>query len=154
MIRRPPRSTLFPYTTLFRSPATTGKAVYFLLPGILALAVMAAGMVSLGIATAYERYYGVLKRLGSSPLPRRDRKSARLNSSHLVISYAVFCLKKKRSLHVSGHPVIYRQRDPHALRCLELRSTSTRTLTLPRVRRGAYVPDACCTPVPVKSARS
>src|SRR2546430_5519874 len=51
-------------------PATTGKAVDFLLPGILALAVMAAGMVSLGIATAYERYYGVLKRLGGSPLPR------------------------------------------------------------------------------------
>src|SRR5256714_3754593 len=51
-------------------PATTGKVVDFLLPGILALAVMAAGMVSLGIATAYERYYGVLKRLGSSPLPR------------------------------------------------------------------------------------
>lgn len=51
-------------------PASTGKAVDFLLPGILALAVMAAGMVSLGIATAYERYYGVLKRLGSSPLPR------------------------------------------------------------------------------------
>jgi ABC-2 type transport system permease protein len=51
-------------------PATTGNAVDFLLPGILALAVMAAGMVSLGIATAYERYYGVLKRLGSSPLPR------------------------------------------------------------------------------------
>src|SRR5215831_9102432 len=51
-------------------PATTGKAIDFLLPGILALAVMAAGMVSLGIATAYERYYGVLKRLGSSPLPR------------------------------------------------------------------------------------
>lgn len=51
-------------------PATTGNAVDFLLPGILALAVMATGMVSLGIATAYERYYGVLKRLGSSPLPR------------------------------------------------------------------------------------
>ena len=51
-------------------PSTTGKAVDFLLPGILALAVMATGMVSLGIATAYERYYGVLKRLGSSPLPR------------------------------------------------------------------------------------
>src|SRR5256886_13373643 len=51
-------------------PATKGKAVDFLLPGMLALAVMATGMVSLGIATAYERYYGVLKRLGSSPLPR------------------------------------------------------------------------------------
>src|SRR5579883_1737473 len=51
-------------------PTSTGKAVDFLLPGMLALAVMATGMVSLGIATAYERYYGVLKRLGSSPLPR------------------------------------------------------------------------------------
>src|SRR5438105_3770475 len=51
-------------------PAVHGRAVNFLLPGILALAVMAAGMVNLGIATAYERYYGVLKRLGSSPLPR------------------------------------------------------------------------------------
>src|SRR5579872_2718490 len=50
--------------------AATGKAVDFLLPGMLALAIMATGMVSLGIATAYERYYGVLKRLGSSPLPR------------------------------------------------------------------------------------
>src|SRR5438128_7929449 len=51
-------------------PTSSGKAVDFLLPGILALAIMAAGMVSLGIATAYERHYGVLKRLGSSPLPR------------------------------------------------------------------------------------
>ena len=49
-------------------PATNGSAVNFLLPGILALAIIAAGMVNLGIATAYERYYGVLKRLGSSPL--------------------------------------------------------------------------------------
>ncbi len=47
-----------------------GPAVNFLLPGIIALAVIAAGMVNLGIATAYERYYGVLKRLGASPLPR------------------------------------------------------------------------------------
>jgi ABC-2 type transport system permease protein len=51
-------------------PATNGSAVNFLLPGILALAIIAAGMVNLGIATAYERYYGVLKRLGSSPLSR------------------------------------------------------------------------------------
>lgn len=48
----------------------TGRAADFLLPGMLALAVIATGMVSLGIATAYERYYGVLKRLGASPLPR------------------------------------------------------------------------------------
>ena len=51
-------------------PTSSGKAADFLLPGMLALAIMATGMVSLGIATAYERYYGVLKRLGSSPLPR------------------------------------------------------------------------------------
>ena len=51
-------------------PAVHGRAINFLLPGILALAVMAAGMVNLGIATAYERYYGVLKRLGASPLSR------------------------------------------------------------------------------------
>src|SRR5436309_9168676 len=61
-------------------PATNGKAVDFLLPGILALAVMAAGMVSLGIATAYERYYGVLKRLGSSPLPRSSLIIAKIIS--------------------------------------------------------------------------
>ncbi len=58
------------FTSLNIVPTTHGKAVNFLLPGILALAVMAAGMVNLGIATAYERYYGVLKRLGGSPLPR------------------------------------------------------------------------------------
>src|SRR2546421_5249917 len=61
-------------------PASTDKAVDFLLPGMLALAVMATGMVSLGIATAYERYYGVLKRLGSSPLPRAGLILAKLIS--------------------------------------------------------------------------
>ena len=58
------------FASLTIVPAINGHAVNFLLPGILALAVMAAGMVNLGIATAYERYYGVLKRLGGSPLPR------------------------------------------------------------------------------------
>lgn len=58
------------FTSLNIVPAVNGSPVNFLLPGILALAIMAAGMVNLGIATAYERYYGVLKRLGSSPLPR------------------------------------------------------------------------------------
>lgn len=51
-------------------PAGAGAPITYLLPGMLALAIMSTGMVSLGIATAYERYYGVLKRLGSSPLPR------------------------------------------------------------------------------------
>ncbi len=58
------------FTSLNIVPAVNGSAINFLLPGILAIAIMAAGMVNLGIATAYERYYGVLKRLGSSPLPR------------------------------------------------------------------------------------
>src|SRR2546421_1659356 len=68
------------FTSLNIVPATNGPAVNFLLPGMLALAVMATGMVSLGIATAYERYYGVLKRLGSSPLPRAGLILAKLIS--------------------------------------------------------------------------
>ena len=58
------------FTSLNIIPTKNGSAINFLLPGILALAIIAAGMVNLGIATAYERYYGVLKRLGSSPLSR------------------------------------------------------------------------------------
>ncbi|MBE3557843.1 MAG: ABC transporter permease [Ktedonobacteraceae bacterium] len=65
-----PVGLLIFFTSLNIVPATQGSAVNFLLPGILAVAIMAAGMVNLGIATAYERYYGVLKRLGASPLPR------------------------------------------------------------------------------------
>ncbi len=73
-------------------PSSTGKAVDFLLPGMLALAVMATGMVSLGIATAYERYYGVLKRLGSSPLPRGGLVVAKLISVLAIEVIQVFLL--------------------------------------------------------------
>src|SRR5256885_12809602 len=76
MIRRPPRSTLFPYTTLFRSVLLRE------LGEVPALQEMAADEVGPDA--------GVL------PGRVRDRKSTRLNSSHLVISYAVFCLKKKK----------------------------------------------------------
>src|SRR5256885_12445172 len=77
MIRRPPRSTLFPYTTLFRSPRRRSGGPF-----------------------SASRY----RRRPTRPRPRgrvgrrryRDRKSTRLNSSHLVISYAVFCFKKKK----------------------------------------------------------
>src|SRR5215211_8317889 len=72
MIRRPPRSTLFPYTTLFRS----AHRVLRRLPRALA----ADAALRQGLA-------------------RADRKSTRLNSSHTVISYAVFCLKKKKTTH-------------------------------------------------------
>src|SRR5260370_42241118 len=65
-----PAVLLIFFASLNIIPGSTGKAVDFLLPGMLALAIMATAIVSLGIATAYERYYGVLKRLGSSPLPR------------------------------------------------------------------------------------
>src|SRR5579859_7531998 len=68
------------FTSLNIAPSVNGSAINFLLPGILALAVMAAGMVNLGIATAYERYYGVLKRLGSSPLSRGGLISAKVIS--------------------------------------------------------------------------
>src|SRR5256885_5357603 len=77
MIRRPPRSTLFPYTTLFRSAPAVPQTL----------------VCHLFLRTAYR-----LK----SVVPRRtyeDRKSTRLNSSHLVISYAVFCLKKKNNMN-------------------------------------------------------
>src|SRR5258708_28367055 len=79
MIRRPPRSTLFPYTTLFRSPWWLSRP-----PAALRSA-----------ARARERALRACR-----PCARhttRDRKSTRLNSSHQIISYAVFCLKKKKT---------------------------------------------------------
>src|SRR5256885_4950542 len=94
MIRRPPRSTLFPYTTLFRSVDPSFSNV---------IAVAAGDSFSLalrrdGTVTAY----GIVAPAGLTQVVAiADRKSTRLNSSHLVISYAVFCLKKKTSLHVS-----------------------------------------------------
>src|SRR5258708_18163784 len=80
MIRRPPRSTLFPYTTLFRSPI-------FELGAFFMLATAAYTVLPLA------RY--VLGGMQAAT-PYRDRKSTRLNSSHQIISYAVFCLQKKK----------------------------------------------------------
>src|SRR2546427_6627542 len=94
MIRRPPRSTLFPYTTLFRSLAsyvllytplkrkTTLNTLIGAVPGALPIV---GGWTAAGGA------------LGSAVAAHPDRKSTRLNSSHSQISYAVFCLKKKKS---------------------------------------------------------
>src|SRR5688572_31903621 len=91
MIRRPPRSTLFPYTTLFRSPAGRGRrdreSVFFAeLPSALLLAYE---------LTDWESSWAKLVRVDVGK--KRDRKSTRLNSSHSQISYAVFCLKKKNT---------------------------------------------------------
>src|SRR5256885_11217725 len=81
MIRRPPRSTLFPYTTLFRSEKVVFLSIHAdsLHPSLRGAMIYIPG----------ERY------VQGSYEKREDRKSTRLNSSHLVISYAVFCLKKK-----------------------------------------------------------
>src|SRR2546421_6028846 len=98
MIRRPPRSTLFPYTTLFRSVAHALAAATL-------LAVTHCGTVAallpFGCFRPFDRFLGrcilgrgTCRRDGNS----RDRKSTRLNSSHDQISYAVFCLKKKNHM--------------------------------------------------------
>src|SRR5256885_9899221 len=96
MIRRPPRSTLFPYTTLFRSDGllhlvARQRMRHEGVDGRLQRAGRhQPGLV--GIAAEVQDLHGDLAALGMDGL---DRKSTRLNSSHLVISYAVFCLKKK-----------------------------------------------------------
>src|SRR2546430_2950231 len=77
MIRRPPRSTLFPYTTLFRSPLALGE-------------ICACAAESIAQLEVVDRIPWLFDRLD------QDRKSTRLNSSHSQISYAVFCLKKKK----------------------------------------------------------
>src|SRR2546430_7350563 len=88
MIRRPPRSTLFPYTTLFRS---TSEIMTIQATGDKA---KAADFIA-KMAIARPEVKRMLDKL--SDVPVEDRKSTRLNSSHSQISYAVFCLKKKKS---------------------------------------------------------
>src|SRR3712207_8249674 len=100
MIRRPPRSTLFPYTTLFRS---VGGGKQCLLLGLDLLYVAASeGLFGLLYGLLYLQL-GVGIHLPVNVLERAlDRKSTRLNSSHANISYAVFCLKKKKHNIIEG----------------------------------------------------
>src|SRR3712207_7441434 len=93
MIRRPPRSTLFPYTTLFRSAVRAGREGGGLGPTAHAQLAQHAGHVMLDGATAEVEAIG-------------DRKSTRLNSSHANISYAVFCLKKKKILLLTHYQLL------------------------------------------------
>src|SRR2546430_11251602 len=94
MIRRPPRSTLFPYTTLFRSRgAHVGRADR--VGRDAAPAALQRDHLGQALQAVLGRDIGGLVRRG--PQPVQDRKSTRLNSSHSQISYAVFCLKKKIS---------------------------------------------------------
>src|SRR5258708_15186308 len=87
MIRRPPRSTLFPYTTLFRSL----REVVEIAPGYWAALIPVVAALTAGFT--HEMGHILAGWFFSFKL--RDRKSTRLNSSHQIISYAVFCLKKK-----------------------------------------------------------
>src|SRR2546430_13360303 len=96
MIRRPPRSTLFPYTTLFRS-------------GLLACSMIMGVARSSGIRLVGGSMVGesAVLRHASELLLLQDRKSTRLNSSHSQISYAVFCLKKKKSVSLRLHHLLH-----------------------------------------------
>src|SRR5256885_12575553 len=96
MIRRPPRSTLFPYTTLFRSRVTISVSPDW-------------NRKTWASALGTNRKT-ISSRFGSR-LPNLDRKSTRLNSSHLVISYAVFCLKKKKQQDLQ-HSLTFTYRLP------------------------------------------
>src|SRR3712207_8400744 len=91
MIRRPPRSTLFPYTTLFRS---SGACLAIVEQGLRAVI---SGFTPEQRAAIFEALPGVPVREAGRAL---DRKSTRLNSSHANISYAVFCLKKKNTVRL------------------------------------------------------
>src|SRR2546430_13457608 len=91
MIRRPPRSTLFPYTTLFRSGPQGA------VPAVGALVLLAAAVRVLSLRPLWIDEAAVARRIRGASADA-DRKSTRLNSSHSQISYAVFCLKKKKAL--------------------------------------------------------
>src|SRR5437899_4324882 len=100
MIRRPPRSTLFPYTTLFRS---------------------------CGVAIADGVVLGIVPKQFIPNYKELDRKSTRLNSSHLGISYAVFCLKKKKKQKNKLKSIINKQHKQIMLNCADLECTANVT---------------------------
>src|SRR3712207_8919294 len=93
MIRRPPRSTLFPYTTLFRSL----ELLHPVMPFATEEMAHVLGEDELLVWRRFPEYDPSLEDEGADRLLDRDRKSTRLNSSHANISYAVFCLKKKKA---------------------------------------------------------
>src|SRR5947208_11678804 len=98
MVRRPPRSTLFPYTTLFRSYG----AFTFIWPArgqrpFIAYAPVQTDKTKESLVELDKELRGILGKEPNTEAELRDRKSTRLNSSHQIISYAVFCLKKKKN---------------------------------------------------------
>src|SRR5256885_4020095 len=139
MIRRPPRSTLFPYTTLFRSHlllTRDGLVAIIQLNrpealNALSLELMIELVATLEALDADDAVCCVV--LAGS---QKDRKSTRLNSSHLVISYAVFCLKKKKHRWFSWHrPLAYSTRFPRRGRHRLFRRSSPSFASLLRARQ-------------------
>src|SRR2546430_8064619 len=143
MIRRPPRSTLFPYTTLFRSHKkqvlAVGNEAKMMLgrtPGhIEAIRPMRDGVIAdFEVAEEMIKYF--IRKV-------QDRKSTRLNSSHSQISYAVFCLKKKKACRPGGGAYEEAEATPAKLACADDGLTPVRSLahsdpfqlTPPRVSR-------------------
>src|SRR2546430_13143748 len=102
MIRRPPRSTLFPYTTLFRSVTPADDTL------------------------RVDDVQGPLARALFGAVDLVDRKSTRLNSSHSQISYAVFCLKKKKNNHIHPRMLLARCTARHTRDCVTIRSVAER----------------------------
>src|SRR2546430_8864407 len=126
MIRRPPRSTLFPYTTLFRSALLS--PLHHRRP---ARGVSPAGADPGRAGHQHRQRHptrsrGRCARAESRPPGHQDRKSTRLNSSHSQISYAVFCLKKKKKNHLSHH-------GGHHVH-LEIMRTENKTNSVERIR--------------------
>ena len=126
MIRRPPRSTLFPYTTLFRSAMKISIA-----PCTSTLSPFLATSNTRSATCAHEacRRENGMQNLKISTLGMRrrlwtDRKSTRLNSSHQIISYAVFCLKKKKK-----HPSPRKIHCPHQLHTTTQHTPSIKSLS-------------------------
>src|SRR5258708_26525667 len=100
MIRRPPRSTLFPYTTLFRSPASLDYSS------------LSSRYLSFNTQDLPCEIFHVFAEFKLTST--RDRKSTRLNSSHQIISYAVFCLKKKTKLDITLRLKAYSTSQHHS----------------------------------------
>src|SRR5256885_3152214 len=100
MIRRPPRSTLFPYTTLFRSRAPRRVTWRTAFPLQIPVGERDLSVGPSPVPRPPRKYH-----YAARPVGCRDRKSTRLNSSHLVISYAVFCLKKKNLMHARSRAI-------------------------------------------------
>src|SRR3712207_7638355 len=97
MIRRPPRSTLFPYTTLFRS-GVPARAVSAGLDAAVRVRLLTGGTIGPGAEGVMDSFERLRAEVSA------DRKSTRLNSSHANISYAVFCLKKKKKSNAQHCP--------------------------------------------------